>query len=38
MPDFSVDTQDLINGAVLGVLHIGGLLRLGSRSVSARRT
>ena len=26
MPDLSVDTQDLINGAVLGVLFIGGFL------------
>ena len=26
MPDFSVDSQDLINGAVLGFLHIGGFL------------
>jgi cell division protein FtsB len=26
MPDFSVDTQDLINGAVLGALFIGGFL------------
>jgi len=26
MPDFTVDTQDLINGAVLGFLHIGGFL------------
>ena len=26
MSDFTVDTQDLINGAILAFLHIGGFL------------